>query len=59
MHKKDPDHYVHVETGSKNRSCGLREMNIENKVVPVYASPSAGEQCLPSSFAKFVPQKFL
>ena len=44
--KKEPDHYVYVETGSKNRSGGLKELNVENKVVPVYASPAAGERCL-------------
>ena len=44
--KKEPDHYVYVETGSKNRSGGLKELNVENKVVPVYASAAAGERCL-------------
>ena len=46
VRKKDPDHYVYIETGSKNRSGGLKEINLENKVVPVYASTAAGERCL-------------
>ena len=46
IRKEDPDHYVYVETGSKNRSGELKEINLENKVVPVYASSAAGERCL-------------
>ena len=46
VRKKDPDHYIYIETGSKNRSGGLKEINLENKVVPIYASPAAGERCL-------------
>ena len=46
VHKRDPDHYVYIETGSKNRSGGLRQINVENKIVPIYASPAAGERCL-------------
>ena len=40
------DQYVDVETGSKNRSGGLKELNVDNKVVPIYACPAAGERCL-------------
>ena len=46
IRKKDPDHFVYVEAGSKNWSGGLREINTDNKVVPCNASPSAGERCL-------------
>ena len=46
IRKRDPDQYVYVETGSKNRSGGLKEINLQNKVVPVYASPAAGERCV-------------
>ena len=46
VRKKDPNHYVYIETSSKNLSGGLKEINLENKVVPVYVSPAAGERCL-------------
>lgn len=44
--KRDPDQYVYIETGSKNRSGGLKQMNVENKVLPVYATPAANKRCL-------------
>ena len=46
IRKRNPDQYVYVETGSKNRSAGLKEMNVDNKVVLIYARPGAGERCL-------------
>ena len=46
IRKRNPGQYVYVETGSKNRSGGLKEMNVDNKVVPIYACPAAGERCL-------------
>jgi len=35
-----------VETRSKNRSGGLKQLTFDNKVVPVYASPADGERCV-------------
>ena len=46
IRKSNPDRYVYVETGSKNRTGDLKQLNVENKVVPVYASPADGERCL-------------
>ena len=41
----DPDRFVYTEHASKNRSGGLRQLRVENKVVPVYADPQAGIKC--------------
>lgn len=38
------DKYTYIENGSKNNS-GTK-LKVSNKVVPVYANPSAGERCL-------------
>ena len=46
IRKRNPGQNVYVETGSKNRSGGLKEMNVDNKVVPIYACPAAGKRCL-------------
>ena len=46
LRMRNPDQYVYVETGSKNRSGGLKELNVDNEVVPIYACPGAGERCL-------------
>ena len=46
IRKRNPGQNVYIETGSKNRSGGLKEMNVDNKVVPIYACPAAGERCL-------------
>ena len=46
IRKRNPGQYVYIETGSKNRSGGLKELNVDNKVVPIYACPAAGERCL-------------
>ena len=40
-----PDHYTYTENESKNRSGGLKQMKVENKVVPVYACSQAGVRC--------------
>ena len=48
VRKSNPNRYIYEETGSKNRTGGLKQLNIENKVVPVYASPADGERCLVS-----------
>ena len=37
--------YIYTENGLKNRSGGLGQMRMENKVVPSYAAPEAGERC--------------
>ncbi len=34
-----------LRDGSKNRSGGFRDLKVENKVVPVFANPSAGQRC--------------
>ena len=42
----DPDRFVYVEHGSKNQSGSLKQIHVENKVVPVYCNPAAGERDL-------------
>ena len=37
--------YIYTENGSKNRSGGLAQMRVENKVVPSYVVPEVGERC--------------
>jgi len=41
----EPDHYVYMENASKNRSGGLAQMRVTNKIVPIYASPESGTRC--------------
>ena len=41
----NPDRYVYTEAGSKNKKGTFMEMHIQNKVVPIYSSPKAGERC--------------
>ena len=41
--KFDPDQYIYIENGSKNNS-GAR-LKVQNKDVPMYANPEAGERC--------------
>ena len=43
--KTDPDRYIYTEHASKNRSGALRQMRVENKIVPVIANPEAGIRC--------------
>ena len=44
IRSRNPDSYTYVESGSKNKSrINLKE---KNKVVPVYANPSARPRCL-------------
>ena len=38
-------HYKYVEHGSKNRSGGLKQLQLENKEVHQYESPEAGNHC--------------
>ena len=42
----DPDCFIYIEHGSKNRSWGLAELRVENKCVPCYAVPENNPQCL-------------
>ncbi len=41
----DPNRYVYTENSSKNRSGGLAQMRVSNKVVPIHAVPEAGSRC--------------
>ena len=43
---KEPDHYVYMEHGSKNRSGGLAQLNVANKQVAGYATPSNEPRCI-------------
>ena len=58
----DPDHYVYTENGSKNRSGGLWQLRVENKVVPIYAVEELGVRChvriLDEYISKLPPRAF-
>ena len=41
----DPLKYVYTENASKNRSGGLKQMRVKNKVVPIVAVPESGDRC--------------
>ncbi len=41
----NPDRYVYVEHGFKNRSGGIADYKVPNKQVPIYANPIAGPRC--------------
>ena len=56
IHKSNTDRYSYVKAGSKNRTGGLKQLNVENKVVAVYASPADGERCL-VSLLDFYPKR--
>ena len=43
--RRDHNCYVYTEHGSKNRSGGLAQLNVENKCVPCYPVPESGERC--------------
>ncbi len=43
--KRTSNAYIYTENGYKNRSGGLGQMRVENKVVPSYAVPEACERC--------------
>ena len=45
VRKYNPDRYVYTENGSENRSGGIGDFNVPNKVVPVYSNPAAGVRC--------------
>ena len=40
-----PDRYVYTENRSKNRSGGIGDFNVPNKIVLVYSNPAAGVRC--------------
>ena len=46
-----PDHYVHVENGSKYNS--RANLRVENKVVLVYSNPECGSRCVVSILDKY------
>ena len=41
----DAPRYVYMENGSKNRSGGLTQLQVQNKVVPIDAVPEARNRC--------------
>ena len=43
----NPDRYEYTESGSKNNSGGLEDIQAQrrNKIVPIYKNPSAGNRC--------------
>jgi hypothetical protein len=41
---QNPNRYVYIETGSKNRSGGINDYKLQNKVVPIVANPEV-EYC--------------
>ena len=45
VREKEPDRYVYIENGSKNRSGGLWQLHVDNKIVPIYACDEAGDRC--------------
>ncbi len=54
--------YIYTENGSKNRSGGVAQMKVENKVVPSYAVDEIGERChvhLLDLYRKRVPSEAL
>ena len=42
---EDPDRYIYTENGSKNRSGGLNQMDVENKSIPVLACDKLKDRC--------------
>ena len=41
----DPDGYIYTEYASKNRTGGYLQLDVPNKTVPIYSTPSAGNRC--------------
>lgn len=57
---RNPDRYVYIENGSKNRSGGFMELHVENKVVPIYANQHCPDRChvrLLDEYLSKVPEK--
>lgn len=56
----NPDMYKYIETGSKNRSGGIAQLHLKNKIVPIYAVPENRPRCLvfllDLYFSKFPPE---
>ena len=42
---RNPDRYIYSENVSKNRNGTFKQLNIANKVVPLFSCPEAGEHC--------------
>ena len=40
----NPVHYIYTENGSKNRSGGFAQLHVQNKTVPVFPYPEAGNR---------------
>ena len=40
----DPDRYIYYETVSKNHNGSFKQLHIKHKVVPMFASPEAGDR---------------
>ena len=43
--KRTTSGYTCTENSSRNRAGGFGQLNVENKFVPTFADPSAGEHC--------------
>ena len=43
--KRTTSGYTCTENSSRNRAGGFGQLNVENKFVPTFADPSAGERC--------------
>ena len=43
--KHTEEKYAYYENVSKNRNGRFKQLRVENKVVPLYACPEAGERC--------------
>ena len=58
----NPDSYIYTENGSKNRSGGLWQLQVENKVVPIFANGDLGVRChvrlLDEYISKLPPKAF-
>ena len=39
------DRYIYSENVSKNRNGTFKQLNIANKVIPLFSCPEAGERC--------------
>ena len=46
IRSRDPDMYTYVENGSKNRTGGLAQLNLENKIVQIHSVPENKPRCL-------------
>ena len=56
-HASDPDCYIYTENGSKNRSGGLWQLHVENKIVPIVANSELCHVSLLDEYISKLPQK--